>query len=74
MITQASVSTEACGDTQLLSVPKLPYGTGESQAHAIFQVLKEWNVQYSIEALYFDTGTTSSNTGRINCNNWEDDS
>ena len=52
------------GDTQLLSVPKLPSGTGLAQAEAVFQALKEWNVQDNVQALCFDT--TSSNTGRIN--------
>ena len=33
MMTQTSVSTEACGDTQLLSVQKLPSGTSEARAH-----------------------------------------
>ena len=52
------------GETQLLSVPKLPSATGEAQARAIFQALEDWNLQDSIGAMCFDT--TSSNTGRIN--------
>jgi len=58
------ILVSADGKAQLLSVPKLPSGTGEAQAHAIFKALKEWNVQDSVEAMCFDT--TSSNTGRIN--------
>jgi len=52
-------------ETQLLSVPKLPSGTGDAQARAIFQAIEDWNLQDSIEAMCFHT-TTSSYTGRIN--------
>lgn len=52
------------GDTQLLSVPKLPSGTGEAQARAVFDAFKDWNIEENVVAMCFDT--TSSNTGRIN--------
>ena len=51
-------------DTQLLSVPKIVAGTGEAQANAVYQALKDWSLQDSVQALCFDT--TSANTGRIN--------
>ena len=51
-------------DTQLLSVPKIAAGTGEDQANAVYQALKDWRVQDSVQALCFDT--SSANTGRIN--------
>ena len=64
IVDRLPILVSAHGEMQLLSVPKLPSGTGEAQAHAIFQALKEWNVQDNVEAMCFDT--TSSNTGRIN--------
>jgi len=50
------------GQSQLLAVPKLPSGTGEAQANAIFAVLREWNLQEKVQGMCFDT--TSSNTGQ----------
>ena len=46
---------------QLLAIPKLPSGTGESQAKAIFSVLKDWNLRDKFQGICFDT--TSCNTG-----------
>ena len=64
IVDRLPILVSAHGKTQLLSVLKLPSGTGETQAHAIFQALKEWNVLDNVGAMCFDT--TSSNTGRIN--------
>ena len=50
------------GESQLLAVPKLPSGTGEAQAQAVFDVLKDWGVDAKVQGMCFDT--TSSNTGR----------
>ena len=45
------------------SVAKLPSGTGEAQAAAVFGAIEDWGIADSIRAMCFDT--TSSNTGRI---------
>lgn len=50
------------GTEQLLSVPKLPSGTGKAMADAMMEVVLAWDVKDRIRALSFDT--TSSNTGR----------
>lgn len=47
---------------KLLGVPKLTSGTGELQAHAIFDALQEWGVCETVAAMCFDT--TAANTGR----------
>ena len=49
------------GHAQLLAVPKLPCGTGEAQANAVFSVLKCWNLEEKVQGMCFDT---SSNTGQ----------
>ena len=49
------------GAEQLLGVPKLSSGTGEVQAAAVVQCLKEWGIEDRVAALCFDT--TASNTG-----------
>lgn len=46
---------------QLLGVPKLPNGTGECIARAVYDLLVEWNLQDYVQAMGFDT--TSANTG-----------
>jgi len=51
------------GISQLFTVAKLPSGTGEAQADAVFEAVSEWGLADSIRAMCFDT--TSSNTGRI---------
>ena len=50
------------GVSQLLTVAKLPSGTGETQATAFFCALNDWGIVDRIRAMCFDT--TSSNTGR----------
>lgn len=51
------------GVSQLLAVPKIPKGTGEAQAHAVAEVLKQWEITNQVRGMCFDT--TSSNTGRL---------
>lgn len=53
------------GTSQLLTVAKLPSGTGKAQAAAVFEAIEDWGLANSISAMCFDT--TSSNTGRIAC-------
>lgn len=52
------------GVDQLLAVPKLPDGKGETMASAIFETILSWNLYDKIKCMCFDT--TASNTGRIN--------
>ena len=49
---------------QLLSVPKIPSGTGAAQAGAVLSCIKEWNLSTRIKGMCFDT--TASNTGQHN--------
>lgn len=49
------------GVNQLLGVPKIHSGTGESQAQAVVDALDQWRITDKIAALSFDT--TASNTG-----------
>jgi len=46
---------------KLLGVPKIPNGTGEAQATAVFELLEEWNLFECINIMSFDT--TISNSG-----------
>jgi len=50
--------------SQLLTVAKLPSGTGEAQAKAVCDAVNDWDVQDQVVAMSFDT--TSSNTGKLN--------
>lgn len=52
------------GVEQLLSVPKLPAGTGKAMAEAIYEAVTDWKLENWIRSICFDT--TSSNTGRKN--------
>jgi hypothetical protein len=62
MVDRLPILVSSCGGgSQLLSVPKLPAGTGAAQAHAVFEALNEWQIADNVEGLCFDT--TSSNTG-----------
>ena len=47
---------------KLLGVPKLPNGTGEAQATAVFNLLEDWNISDRVQLMAFDT--TSSNAGK----------
>lgn len=49
---------------QLLAVPKLPAGTGEAAASAVFECAISWGLCDRIKAMSFDT--TAVNTGRHN--------
>lgn len=53
---------------QLLSIPAVDKGTGVKEAHAIYAVLKEWNLIDSVKAFCFDT--TAVNTGKFSSNNY----
>lgn len=46
---------------KLLGVPKLPNGTGQAMATAVFNLIQEWNLTDRINFMCFDT--TASNTG-----------
>lgn len=49
------------GMEQLLTVSKLPSSTGEAQAQAVVDALKNWGIENQVAAMCFDT--TASNTG-----------
>ncbi|GBM75703.1 hypothetical protein AVEN_36100-1 [Araneus ventricosus] len=51
-------------EEKLLGVPKLENSSGKEQAMAVWNVLKDWGLEYKAQILCSDT--TSSNTGRIN--------
>ena len=51
-------------ETQLLCIPQWPSGTGEAQASAVCDAIKQWGLEKNIQVMCFDT--TSSNTGRTN--------
>lgn len=54
----------SAGAEQLLGVPMLDSGTGKNQAEAIFDLLEEYELIDTVQALCFDT--TATNTGRLN--------
>lgn len=49
---------------QLLGVPALDKGTGEGQAKAVYELLKEWDMSEDVCAMVSDT--TASNIGEVN--------
>ena len=51
-------------ESKLLSVPKIPDATGQTQSKATFNVLQEWQIHSNVVALVFDT--TASNSEWIN--------
>ena len=51
------------GISKLLNVAKLSSGTGEAQAKAVCDSLREWDLEHKVIGMSFDT--TSSNTGWI---------
>ncbi|XP_063981407.1 uncharacterized protein LOC135164717 [Diachasmimorpha longicaudata] len=63
-IDRLSILISGSGGDQLLGVPQIKRGTGEEQANAIFECLKEWESVDDICAMVFDT--TASNTGSTN--------
>ena len=63
LVDRLPVPVSGVGISQLLTVGKLPSGTGQAQADAVINALKEWGIDDTVRALCFDT--TSSNTGRL---------
>lgn len=53
---------------QIIGIPVIPNSSGREQAHAVFEVLFDWDMADKVKALCCDT--TASNFGRINgcCN------
>ena len=51
------------GETKLLDIPKIPAGTGQAEAQAVFNAIKRWELDTLVRGMCFDT--TSSNTGRL---------
>ena len=49
---------------KILSIPRLPSGSGEHQAQAVFEALEAAGLEDKVAAISFDT--TASNTGRAN--------
>jgi hypothetical protein len=64
LVDRLPVVVSGLGVDQLLGVPKLSSGTGDSQATAVTKVLRDWDLVSRVSAMCFDT--TSSNTGRRN--------
>jgi hypothetical protein len=52
------------GVDQLLAIPKMSSGTGDSAASAVYEASVAWGICDQIKAMGFDT--TSANTGRVN--------
>jgi hypothetical protein len=63
LVDRLPIIVSGVGVSQLLTVDKLTSGTGQAQADAVINALKEWGIEDSVRALSFDT--TSSNTGRL---------
>jgi len=51
------------GKTKLLEIPKIPTGTGQDEAQAVYNVIRKWGLENLVQGMCFDT--TSSNTGRL---------
>jgi hypothetical protein len=60
-VDRLSISVTGHNVSKLLACPKLPSGSGENQALAVHDALKQWNIAAQIKGMCFDT--TSSNTG-----------
>lgn len=60
-VDRSAVLVSGDGVMKLLGVPKLPNGTGEAEATAVFNLVQEWNLADRIIFVSFDT--TASNTG-----------
>jgi hypothetical protein len=61
-VDRLAVIVSGSGVMKLLGVPKVPNGTGEAQATAVFQLIDDWHLTDRIQFMCFDT--TASNTGR----------
>ena len=64
LVDRLPVIVSGAGVDQLLGVPKLHVGSGESQASAVVRLLEEWRVVDNVKGMCFDT--TSTNTGHRN--------
>jgi hypothetical protein len=54
--------------TQILKIPALEDGTGESQAEAVHETLCEWNLREVVVACCFDTTATNTGPKKGACN------
>lgn len=61
VVDRLAVLVSGDGTMKLLGVPKLPNGTGQAEATAVFNLIQEWNLGDRIKFMCFDT--TASNTG-----------
>jgi len=61
LVDRLAVLVSGDGTMKLLGVPKLPNGTGQAEATAVFNLIQEWNLNDRIKFMSFDT--TASNTG-----------
>lgn len=55
------VLVSGAGVEQLLAVPKMPSGTGEAAANAVYETAVSWNICDQVKCMSFDT--TAANTG-----------
>lgn len=62
-VDRLAILITGCATEQLLAVPELDSSSGQRQAEAVIDTLREWNVTDRVKALCFDT--TSSNTGNL---------
>lgn len=60
-VDRLAVIVSGSGVMKLIGVPKIPSGTGEAQATAVFQLIDDWHLNDRIQFMCFDT--TASNTG-----------
>lgn len=61
IIDRIPVPVSGLDTSHLLGAPKIRNGTGEQQADAVVQTLREWKLDECVKALCFDT--TAANTG-----------
>lgn len=51
--------SEASGE-KLLGVAKIPSGTGENSANAVYEMLDRWNLLDKVQGMSFDTTAANS--------------
>jgi len=51
------------GEKKLLQIPKISAGTGQAEAQAVYNAIREWGLENLVRGMCFDT--SSSNTGRL---------
>ena len=61
LVDRLAVLVSGQGTMKLLGVPRLPNGTGQSEAAAVYNLLVEWSIADRVKCMCFDT--TASNTG-----------